>query len=313
MSLFLSMLAIVAPIFLTIALGHGVYRLRIIGDVFISDANRLFYYVGLPMLLFHVIGKADFTTAFNGAQVTGAAVAAVALFLGALAMSGLVCKTPPERASFTQAAIRGNMSYIGLSVVYSAYGEPGLVASGVFLACMVAVINILSVLSLLVPLGRATGHGLVFWTRQIFGNPFILSAMAGIAWSLAGLPMPRILDETLGIVGRMTLPLALIAIGAEFRFTEFRAGLTAVWVASGLKLLALPLLAWALMWWLGVRGIELAAPVLMCASPTSGPSYIMAAQMGGDKIIARNAVVASTICAVLTFAALLTALQQVLP
>ncbi len=310
MSLFLDMLAIVAPIFLTIALGHGVYRLRIIGDTFIAEANKLFYYVGLPLLLFHVIGKADFRVAFNGAQVTGAALAVTIMFLMALALSGLVCTTPPQRASFTQAAIRGNMSYIGLSVVFSAYGEPGLVASGVFLGCMVAVINILSVLSLLAPLGRATGHGLVFWTRQIFGNPFILAALAGMAWSLAGLPMPRVLDETLGIVGRMTLPLALIAIGAEFRFTEFRAGLGAVWVASGIKLMVVPAVAGAIMWWLGVRGVELAAAVVLMASPTSGPSYIMAAQMGGDKVIARNAVVASTICAVLTYAALLTVLTS---
>lgn len=312
MSLFLSMLAIVAPIFLTIGIGQMSYRLRLISDTFIADANRLFYYVGLPLLLFHVIGKADFGAAFNGAQVTGAALAAVLLFLGALAFSGLVCRTPPERASFTQAAIRGNMSYIGLSVVFSAYGEPGLVASGVFLGCMVAVINIVSVLSLLVPLGRATGHGLVFWIRQLFGNPFILSALAGMAWSLAGLPMPRVLDETLGIVGRMTLPLALIAIGAEFKFTEFRAGLTAVWAAAGVKLVVMPCLAWALLWWLGVRGVELAAAVLLTASPTSGPSYIMAAQMGGDKIIARNAVLVATVCAVLTYAALLTALETLL-
>ena len=312
MTLFLDMLAIVAPIFLTIALGHGVYRLRIIGDVFINDANRLFYYVGLPLLLFHVIGKADFARAFNGAQVTGAALAVLVLFLAALAFSTVVCKTPPERASFTQAAIRGNMSYIGLSVVWSAFGEPGLVASGVFLGCMVAVINIVSVLSLLVPLGRAAGHGLVFWLRQLFYNPFILSAMAGMAWSLAGLPMPRVLDETLGIVGRMTLPLALIAIGAEFRFTEFRAGLTAVWAASGIKLAVLPAVAWTVMWLLGVRGVELAAAVVLTASPTSGPSYIMAAQMGGDKVIARNAVLVSTVCAVVTYATLLTALKSLL-
>ena len=72
--------------------------------------------------------------------------------------------------------------------------------------------------------------------KALFGvatNPIILGIAAGFAWSLLGLPMPKILASTVGNVAVLATPLGLMALGAEFRF-RLRAGAWAPlpWQAS---------------------------------------------------------------------------------
>ncbi|MCD6527872.1 MAG: hypothetical protein J7K75_12865 [Desulfuromonas sp.] len=50
----------------------------------------------------------------------------------------------------------------------------------------------------------------------MMGNPLILTACAGIAWSYFPWSLPMLVSRNLQIVTSMTLPLALLSLGGAF-------------------------------------------------------------------------------------------------
>ena len=309
MALVIEMLALVSPIFLTIGLGQLIARAKVVQDAFWEDAGRLFYWVGLPLLIFHKVAQVDLVHALDAGQMAGATLGFCVLFLLGWQTSLPLGLSAPKRGSFLQAAIRGNMSYIGLSVVLLAYGEAGVAAASVVFGLLVGVLNVLSLLAILVPQGRAMVHGPRFWLVQLGGNPFIIAAVLGALWSLLGIPLPGPMDATLGIVGRMTLPLALLTIGAEFRMNDFGGDVPAVGLATVLKLFAAPAIVGVFSWILGARGLPLEVVVILAAAPTSSAGYVLAQALGADRTLARTTVVSTTVCAVISLTMVLTVLK----
>jgi predicted permease len=310
MSVFLDMLTIVSPIFLTIAVGFAAARIGLVDKSFTAGANRLFYFVALPLLLFYTIGNADFAQSFDLPQVAGAVLGFCSLLAIALAATSRLRVDPGQRGAFCQAAIRGNMAYIGLAVVYSAYGQQGLSRTGFLFGVLVGLLNLLSILALVLPqrgrLGQRTSTLVI---RQVLANPLVMAAAAGLVWSATGWGMPRVMDETLSIISRMTLPLALLVIGAEFTWEELKGDLGLAAAASAGKLLLAPALIGGFAALLGARSMELGVAVVLAASPTSSASYVLTGQLGGDKALARSSVMLSTLASVFTFTLVLTVLE----
>jgi hypothetical protein len=137
--------------------------------------------------------------------------------------------------------------------------------------------------------------------KQIAYNPLILASFSGIIWSFLGLPLPQIVDRALGIVTGMSLPLALIAIGASFSFRKLRGDLEVAALSAGLKIVILPTLTGGLLFLLGVRGQELAIGVLLAGTPTATAAYIMAQQMKSDAELSGAIIMLSTLCSLATY------------
>ncbi|WP_305041054.1 AEC family transporter [Geoalkalibacter sp.] len=302
MTLFFDILTIVIPVFLVIALGYGLRRAALIDHQFLFQTNRLVYFVALPLLLFYEIGRADFVANFNPALVAGSSLAIALGFVLSYGYAAVRGYPPAVRGAFSQGAFRGNLAYVGLAIVFNAYGSEGLTRAGILMGFLVPVLNFFAILALLLP-HRGTGgeHGARFWLRQLLLNPLILASFAGIAWSFLHLPMPVILERTLRITTGMSLPLALLAIGGGFTLDRLRGDLVRAFLATGIKLVWLPLLASAILLLFGVRGEELAIGVLFAGTPAATATYIMAHQMKGDAELAGAIVMLSTLFSALTY------------
>ncbi|MDO3379602.1 AEC family transporter [Geoalkalibacter halelectricus] len=302
MSLFFEILGIVIPVFLVIGLGYGLRRAELIDQHFLHQTNRLVYYVALPLLLFYEIGRADFFANFNGALVLGSSMVIVLGFALSYGYATLRRYPPGARGTFAQGAFRGNLAYIGLAIVFNAYGSEGLTRAGILMGFLVPVLNFFAILALLLPHRKDSDHqGARFWLRQLLLNPLILASFAGIAWSFLHLPMPPILDGTLRIATGMSLPLALLAIGGSFSLERLHGDLVRAALATGIKIIWLPLLAAGILLLLGVRGQELAIGVLFAGTPAATATYIMAHQMKGDAELAGAIVMLSTLLSALTY------------
>ena len=301
MLLFFDILNIVLPVFLVIALGYGLKRLNLIDQAFLLQTNRLVYYVCLPLLLFYKIGAADFLANFSGALVLGSAAAIAGGFFISYAYAALRRYPPEARGAFSQGAFRGNLAYMGLAIVFNAYGEAGLTRAGILMGFLVPVLNFFAILALLWPHRHEEKRDSAFWVRQILFNPLILASFAGILWSFLALPMPVVFERALDISTRMTLPLALIAIGGGFSLERLRGDLVRAAFATGIKLVWLPLLATVILIALGVGGQDLAIGILMAGTPAATATYIMAHQLKGDAELAGSIVMMSTLLSALTY------------
>ncbi|MGD8844666.1 MAG: AEC family transporter, partial [Desulfobacteraceae bacterium] len=201
MGIAIEIMTIVLPVFIVIGLGCGLKRTGLVNGDFLFQLNRLIYYLALPLLLFYKIAKADFSKSFNGPQVLALFLATAIGFAVTYGYGALRKYTPNVRGTFAQACCRGNLAYVGLAIVYNAYGETGLAGGGVLLGFVVPVFNIFSILALLFPHRQGRGKAaLSLMVRQVAGNPLIIACFIGTIWSVCRLGVPAVLDRALNIV-----------------------------------------------------------------------------------------------------------------
>ncbi len=310
-----NVIEIVLPVFLIIGLGYGIRRQGLVDDHFFMQANRLVYYICLPLLLIYKIGTADFSANFNVKLVIATSAAVGCCFLISY-LYGKVRQYPaPIHGAFCQGSFRGNLAYIGLAIVYNGYGDIGLTRAGILIGFLVPVLNFFSILALTLPLQQDNGnnqekkyHGKEI-VKQIIINPLILASLAGLLWSFFNLPMPTILDRTLNIATGMTLPLALLSIGGSFSLKNVRGDLWKAALATTMKLILLPLITTALMLLFGISGLDFAIGLLMAGAPTAVATYIMACQMGANGELAGTIVVMATGFSAVSYTLILLCLQ----
>jgi malate permease and related proteins len=310
MTLFLDILRIVLPVFLVIGLGFFLKRISFVDSHFIVRLNRLIYYIALPALLFYNIAIADFSASFNSVLLLGLLASAFLTFLLSYGYAVLRGYSAEVRGSFCQGSFRGNLAYIGLAIIFNAFGEEELATAGILLGFVVPFFNFLAIIALLLPHRHLEQRmGVLFWLRQLSYNPLILSSFAGILWSYLQVPMPQVLASSLDIISGMALPLALLAIGASFSFEKLRGDLSKALIATAIKIVWLPMCTAILLLFLGIRGRELAIGVIFAGTPTATAAYIMAQQMKGDAELSGSIIMLTTILSIFTYTAALYTLQ----
>lgn len=302
MQLFWEILNIVLPVFLVVGLGYALRRIDLINAEFLFQTNRLVFYVALPLLLFYKIGTADFFASFNGTLVIVSCAVIVIGFALSYGYAALRGYAPATRGAFSQGAFRGNLAYMGLAIVFNAYGEEGLTRAGILMGFMVPVLNFCAIFALLLPHSTdGENKGVAFWLRQMALNPLIIACVLGIAWSFLELPMPVVLERSLKVASGMTLPLALLAIGGSFSLRKLRGDLVMAFLATSFKIGWMPLIACGLLILAGVQGLDLAVGVLMAGAPAATANYIMAHQLKGDAELSGSIVMMSTLLSAATY------------
>jgi malonate transporter and related proteins len=282
----------IIPIFLLILLGMAMRRWFGMHEDFWPQMDRLIYYVLFPALLFNTLGhfEIDF-----GAATPMLIVAT--LFMCAGIALGYVAKylfhAPSKVYSATfQSSFRFN-SYVGLAIAGGLHGQDGLAAIGLLMGFMVPLANVASVLML-------ARHSESHWLKEILLNPLIIATACGITFSLADIPLPTMLNSTLGLLSEASLPMGLIAVGAGLRMQGLHSQPGTLWYGVVVKLLVLPAIAWGLASAFGLSGVYFHIPVLLAALPVSTVAYALAKRMGGDGDTIAAQVMLSTLLSALT-------------
>jgi hypothetical protein len=197
--------------------------------------------------------------------------------------------------AFTQGILRFN-TYLGLAAIGSLHGQPGLVLAALLLALMVPAVNVLSVWSL--SADRAVSlSGLLL---PILKNPLILACLAGMLFNLLGIGLPGGSDRLLSLLAAASLPLGLLCVGAALRPQELRGEKPALAWNCTLRLLAMPLLAYAVAKALHLPALESNVLVLFFALPTAPTAYVLTRQLGGDGHLMAGIITLQTLLAALS-------------
>jgi predicted permease len=283
---------VILPIFVLILLGFGLKRWSRVREEFWRDLEQLIFFLFFPALLFHTLSHAEIDIeAATPMLLTGVLYTLVGMGLGYL--SKYLFQDPPKVfASAFQCSFRFN-SYVGLAVAGALYGKPGIAAIGLLMGFLVPMANVAAV-SLL------ARHGEGKWLSSVLGNPLILATAGGIAFSLSGLKLPALLDHTLELLARASLPLGLMAVGAGMRLTGLSHARGHLWYGVTVKLLVLPAIAWGLALLFGLTGLWFQTAILLAALPHSTVAYVLAVRMGGDGQVTAAQVTATTLLSMLT-------------
>ena len=298
----MNIITTIIPIFVIIIIGWFARWRGFIPPEFISPANRLVYYIAIPAMIFHSISKASLKTQFDVTVLALTLLPVPAVFAVAWSAGIINRVRRGQRGTFIQTAFHGNLGYIGLAVAYYFLGNEGLVRASIIAGFIMILQNFLAVavLQLNSDNPSATGNRFAVALR-ILGNPVILSAMAGILFSLSGLRVPLVIDRSLDILSGFALPMALLVIGASLSFELMQLRILRVLSAGFMKLILLPGLGFALYRLFGLASQDYLPGLILLASPTATIAYVMAKEMNGDTDFAVAAISTSTMFSAITF------------
>jgi predicted permease len=298
----LHILNTIVPVFAVIALGLAARARGYLPEALIGPLNRIVYHLAIPAMIFKSIAGASFQAHFDPLLLAGTLVPVVIACVLALGMGLLLSVKKSEFGTFLQSSFHGNLGYIGLAVAYYFLTPEGFTRAVILAGFLMLLQNFLAVVCLQV-FAQAShpGRRLGFVVRKIVINPIILSALAGILFSLSRVPLPAIIDRSLGIVSGMALPLALLVIGSSLSFRLLRAHLRQALGAGLVKLLLLPAAGFLMYGWLGMEAPGFLPGLVLLAAPTATITYVMAGEMKGSTQLASAAVSLNTLLSGPTF------------
>ncbi len=288
------------PLFALILGGLALRRWDFPGEAFWPAAERLNYFILFPALLFSSLASAPLDNPALPRLALAVLFAIGGAWLGLLLVRRLRSWPAARFGAFSQGILRFN-TYLGLAVVGSLYGQPGLALAALLLALMVPAVNVLSVWSLTAERGVSVRS--LLW--PIMKNPLILACLAGILVNLAGVGLPGGSDRLLGLLAAASLPLGLLCVGAALRPQELRGETGALTWNCSLRLLAMPLLAYAVAHLLQLPTLESSVLVLFFALPTAPTAYVLTRQLGGDGHLMAGIITLQTLLAAASLLAVL--------
>lgn len=293
-------LNVTLPIFVIIVFGAFLKRRGLLTDGFCVVADKFVFKIALPAQLFKDIAVMDILSDFSGKFVLFCMAATTFMFAACWIIGRVFLKDRSMVGAFVQAAARGSAAILGIAFVENIYGNSGM--TPMMIVAAVPLFNIYSVIILTLSgtEGKLNGALIRKTLKGIITNPIIIAIILGMAWSLLRIPYPTILSKSVGYMANTATPLALLVLGATFKGREALKKIGPTVAATLLKLLITPAIIFPIAIYMGFRGSELVAIMIMLASPTTVTCYIMAKSMGGDETLSASVVMSATLLSSVT-------------
>lgn len=297
---FIFSINVTIPIFLVMVLGYILRRVNFLTEEFVRVANRYVFVVALPALLFKDIAAADVKQEMNPTFFFYCMIVTIVMFFAVWGIAALCLKDKTMVGAFAQAGARGSAAVLGIAFVENICGEAGM--TPLMIVAAVPFFNILSVVILVFNANtEKKEYGKIKNAAiNIAKNPIIIGILVGLVFSLVDIELPVILNRTVDYVARTATPIALLVVGAGFKFGEAIRKLGPAIGASFIKLIGLPLVFLPIAYKIGFAPSEMVAILIMLASPTTVSCYIMAKNMDNDADLTSNVIVITTLLSSVT-------------
>jgi malonate transporter and related proteins len=297
---FLTVLSLVVPVFLIVALGYILKRFGMINENFVKLSSKIVFSVSLPALIFSEISSIDITQDVDLWVVVFIYAGTLISFIFSWAAAVIFIKEPRNQSVFIQGSFRGNFAIIGLALIVNIYGQTVLGKASLVLAFTIPLYNVLSIIALTFPLRREKKLNYSATFLAILKNPLIIAVVLALLFSIFSIPVHHTIGITIEYLAAISLPLALLGIGGFMDFADFRQESLYAVFSTFIKLMIIPLFATYAAYLSGFRGDELGIIFILFACPTAIASFIMAEAMGSNSRLAANILLMTTLFSVIT-------------
>ncbi|MBU3737219.1 MAG: AEC family transporter [Methylobacterium sp.] len=255
----LNILSIVFPVFAIVLAGWAYGRRR---EVEMTASNQLNMDLFVPALVFSALADQSFELAGHQWLALGAFLMIAGSGVAAWALARTAAISPKV---LVPALMFNNCGNLGLPLAALAFGQQGLTA-GVVMFLVSNLMHFSFGIWLL-------DHHARWW--NLWRNPVILGAAAGLAVSFYGIALWPPLQLAIRMLGEVSIPLALVALGvriAQSRVAHMRAGLVGGMARPAIGIL----LSWLLARLLGLEGEQQAMLIMFGALPPAMINYVFA-------------------------------------
>ncbi|MDR0547545.1 MAG: AEC family transporter [Dysgonamonadaceae bacterium] len=298
---FLFSLNVVAPLFVLMATGYVIRKIRFVNEDFFSQLNKLVFRFCLPLMLFQDIRTSYVGDFSNTKLIFSALIGTAVVILLSFMIVPLLVKRKGSRGSIIQAIYRSNFLIYGLPLAQGMYNNDAVLKVSMLMCIMIPFYNVAAVIIL--SIFSESGKGKVTFKsvlHDIVTNPLILGCFFGLLAGILQIRLPDFIDKPLVQFAGTAAPLALFVMGGEFHFRSLRHNIAPVIFSTAARLLIVPIIALAIFIYMGFREVDLAVLLSIFATPAAMASYIMAKNMGNDGELSGQIVVLSTACSCVT-------------
>ncbi|MGL5327887.1 MAG: AEC family transporter [Peptostreptococcaceae bacterium] len=280
---------VVLPLFLTMSLGYLMKKLNMFDEITLKTMNKITFKVFLPTLLFYNVYKTNREYSLNFKLMGFTTISVLAIFLVLCLVIPLLEKDNKKRGVLIQSIFRSNFVIFGIPVTISLFGESATGTTSMVIAVVVPLFNILSVFALeIFRKGKLDFKKII---KDVIYNPLIIASLTAFILLMLNIKIPIPFEKTISDVSKLATPLALILLGASFKFSKSKSHIKQLIIAVLGKLIIVPLIFIPLAVAFGFRDVELICILVALGSPTAVSSFTMAEQMDADSELAGQIVV----------------------
>lgn len=282
MALFVTVLQIVAPVFLLALI--GVVWVKLGYEYRVQFVTRLAMTIGVPALIFTSLMKTEierdalFATVWASCAAYG--IVTIAFFV-------LVKLGKLDVQTFLAPLIFGNTGNLGLPLALFAFGEVGL-------GYAVVVFAVMGIYSFTFGIWLVSGGGSPL---KVIKEPLVGATLLGGLFMVQGWQTPVWMTNTLELIGQMAIPLMLITLGVALARLTPENVVRAV-VLAVVKVVVCAGIAFGVGTFFDLAPIALAVLVLQVSTPVAVTSYLLAEKYGAEAGEVAGLVVVSTLLSV---------------
>ncbi|MBW3637682.1 MAG: AEC family transporter [Armatimonadetes bacterium] len=296
---------VIAPIFALIGLGYVVQK-RVGFDL--KTLTRLNFWVFVPAFLFVHIYESQLSGAQLGKIVLHFCVFFSLLWIVTWTIATLFGFQDRLKRALTATVLFYNSGNYGIPVAQLAF--PGVALPLQVQAAMVMMQNIANFTLGLALVAGGRGGRKRDTLREIFKLPMIYVLVVAWAMRFFHIPVPGPIETSLHWLERGLVPVAVVTLGAQMASLKAPPFSRALAVSLGMRLLFAPVLGFATVWMLGIRGELAQALVISTAFPTAVNAALLALEFDNEPEFAAAAVFYSTLLSSVTVSVVIFAAQK---
>jgi len=281
-NLFLTVLQVVAPVFLLASVGFFWVKLGF--EYRLQFVTRMAMSLAVPALIFTALMEAEIGPAALNAVVMATLAAYVAV---TLLVFGLLKILALDLRVYLAPLTFGNTGNLGLPLALFAFGEEGLTYAVVVFAAM-------AIYSFTFGIWVISGGGSPI---KMLKEPMVAATALGGIFLGQGWQTPAFLTNALELIGQMAIPLMLITLGVAVARLEFRNVGRAVLLSVAKVLICVPAAVLA-GYWFDLAPVPFAVLVLQVTTPVAVTSYLLAEKFQTDPDAVAGLVVVSTLLSI---------------
>jgi len=294
MSVVLSQMAV---LFILIAIGYLAGKVKLLTEQSDKFLTRTVLCITMPAMILRSVMRGD-DLIITGDDAVMFILMALLGFLISFAVAIPAARAlggeKRDRGMFGYLTVFGNVSFMGLPVVYSIFG-----ADATFYAAILNIPFILIAFS--VGIIMVSGKGGKFDPR-VLANPPLIAALIAILIFVTGFNTPAVAADVVNMLGDTTSPAAMLIIGSTLSrmplkdvFSQWK-----LYPVTLLKLLVIPAVSWLVFRQLVTDQLMLGVLVVLSGMPSAFIATMFAMEYDGNERIASSGIFLTTLLSVVT-------------
>lgn len=296
----MNIISIISPLIIVGLIGFISAKKNWFSKAQIDALSKFTFNLAIPAFLFQQLASADLSSV--DLSIYGAFYLPVLLVYGLGWLFNFyfhqkLKASAPASAVYALATSYSNNVIVGMPVALMVLGEQVIPTIFIVVSFHSALLfGLTSVLA-----ANDSQFNWRIFLKQTFYNPLLIAITAGFMINLLAIKLPNIVNDSLLLLGRPAITLALFLLGASLAFYHIRSEIKFIISASILKLLLLPALIFTSCHLLfQFSPIITATLVILSASPTGVNAYLIAKQQGQHQETTAGIVVITTLISIST-------------